>query len=206
MSRRLVARAIIALAVPALLVPALSTPAVAARGASVPSVEKVAGIYPHLAGGSATESTDKVKGLTKKCELGKAVKGASITSSAYSSADPAAAFGTADAPIVGVSALKFRNAADAVKYLKSGSKASKCAPAGTGDDVKVTVKKFKVKLGDQSQGFTVAATYQGSTFTSQSVQVRDGKFLLVVSASTIDGSVPSAKQAVSLAKLAVKGL
>ena len=40
-----------------LVVPALTTPASAAAAPKVPSVEKVAAIYPYLAGGSASETT-----------------------------------------------------------------------------------------------------------------------------------------------------
>jgi hypothetical protein len=205
MSRRWLSRALVALAVPALLVPTLSNPAVAAKGASVPSVAKVAKIYPYLAGGSATKSTTKVTRIGKNCKPGKAIKGAKVTSVAYSPADPAAASGTADAPFVFVSAMRFRNAKDAVSYLRQGSKATKCSAAlGTGDDVKVKVKKFKVKLGDQSLGYTATVTLSGQAFTSQSVLVRDGKHIVTAGTSAIDGSAPAKKKAISLAKLAVK--
>jgi hypothetical protein len=205
MSRRLLSRALVALAVPALLVPTLSNPAVAAKGADVPSVAKVAKIYPYLAGGSATKSTAKVTRIGKDCKPGKAIKGASVTSAAYSPADPAAATGTADTPFVFVAAMKFRSAKDAVSYLRQSSTATKCSAAtGIGDGVKVAVKKFKVKLGDQSLGYTATVTFSGQSFTSQSVLVRDGKRILTAGASAVDGSVPSKKKAISLAKLTVK--
>ncbi|GAA4731038.1 hypothetical protein GCM10023350_12960 [Nocardioides endophyticus] len=204
MSRRWLSRALVALAVPALVVPTLSSPAVAAKGAAVPSVAKVAKIYPYLAGGSATTSTTKVTRIGKDCKPGKPVKGATVTSATYSPADPAAATGTADAPSVFVAAMKFRSAKDAVSYLRESSKATKCSAAGIGDGVKVKVKKFKVKLGDQSVGYTVTVTFSGQSFTRQSVLARDGKYIVTAGASAVDGSVPDKKKAVSVARLAVK--
>jgi hypothetical protein len=205
MSRRWLSQALVALAVPALLVPTLSSPAVAAKGPAVPSVAKVAKIYPYLAGGSSTESTTKVTRIDKNCKSGKAVKGAKATAAAYSPADPATASGTADSPLVFVSAMTFRSAKDAVSYLRQSSKATKCSSAiGLGDDVKVKVKKFKVKLGDQSLGYTATVTFSGQAFTSQSVLVRAGKHIVTAGASATDGSVPNKKSAISLVKLAVK--
>ena len=205
MSRRRLSRALVALAVPALLVPTLSTPAVAAKGPGVPSVTKVAKLYPYLAGGSATTSTTKVTRIGKDCKPGKPIKGAKATTATYSPADPAAATGTADSPVVFVSAMKFRSTKDAVSYLRQGSKATTCSAAiGGGEDVKVKAKKFKVKLGDQSLGYTATVTFSGQAFTSQSVLVRDGKRIVTAGASAIDGSVPDKKKAISLAALAVK--
>lgn len=205
MSRRWLSRALVALAVPALLVPAFSTPAVAARGVAVPSVAKVAKIYPYLAGGSATRSTTKVTRIGKSCKPGKAIKGAKMTSAAYAPADPAAATGTAKAPFVFVSAIKFRSAKEATSYLRKSSQATKCSAAiGGGDDVKVKVKKFKVRLGQQSAGYTVTVRYSGQALTSQSVLVRKGKHIVTAGASAIDGSVPAKKKAISLARLAIK--
>ena len=68
MNRRWLTRALIALAVPALTVPALATSATAAGGAKVPTIDAVATTYPHLAGGTATESPMKVYGPGKKCK------------------------------------------------------------------------------------------------------------------------------------------
>lgn len=205
MSRRRLSRALVALAVPALLVPTLGSPAVAAKGAGVPSVAKVAKTYPYLAGGSTTKSTTKVTRIGKDCKPGKAIKGAKATTATYSPADPAAPIGTADAPVVFVSAMTFRSTKDAVAYLRQGSKATTCSAAiGGGDGVKVKAKKFKVKLGDQSLGYTATVTYSGQAFTSQSVLVRAGKHIVTAGASAIDGSVPNKKKAISLAALAVK--
>ena len=84
MSSRWLSRALIALAVPALIVPAVASSATAAGAVRVPTVTAVAGIYPHLEGGTATESASKVYGPGRKCKPGKPVKGASARSASYS--------------------------------------------------------------------------------------------------------------------------
>lgn len=206
MSRRWLTRTAVALAVPVLAVPALTTPAVAASAPKVPTVAKVAKIYPYLAGGTATEATSKVKSAGKNCKAGKPVKGASARSASYMPADFTAG-GSAASPYVYTSALKFRNAKDAAAYLKGSSKNTKKCPGidlGTGGDVKVKVKKLKFKLGDESWGYTVTTTFSGTTSVSQSLLARKGKIIITVGASAMDGGTPSAKQATKLAKLTLK--
>jgi len=62
------------------------------------------------------------------------------------------------------------SAKDAVSYLRQSPKATKCSAAiGIGDDVQVKVMKFKVKLGDQSLGYTVTVTFSGQAFTAVSL-------------------------------------
>lgn len=198
---RWLSRAVVALAVPVLAVPPLTTPAHAAKAPKVPAVAQVAKIYPHLAGGTASTSTSSVKSI-KKCKSGKAIKGATSASAAYSPAQYATP--TAAAPLVYVSALKFRNTKAAVKYLRSASKATKCPVDVGGTKVKVKVKKLKVRLGDQSWGYTVTATISGQKFVSQSVVARKGKKIITTGVSATDGGTPSAKKAVKLAKLTLK--
>lgn len=205
MTRRWLTRVAAVVAVPALVVPALSTPAVAAGAPKTPTVAKVAKLYPHLAGGSAQETTSKVKSVTKKCKAGKTVKGAKARYTSYLPADPAGA-GTASSPYLSVAALKFRSAKDAVKYLKTASKAAKCPATdlGSGEQVDVKVKKLAFKLGDQRWGYTVTAKMSGQTFITQSLLVRKGKAIVNVGASSFDGKAPSAPQAIKLTKLALK--
>ena len=76
MNRRWMSRALIALVVPALAVPALASSATAAPTVKVPTINAAAKVYPHLAGGTATESATKVYGPGKKCGQTKVIKGA----------------------------------------------------------------------------------------------------------------------------------
>ena len=84
MHRRWLNRALIALAVPALTVPALASSATAAATAKVPTIDAVAKIYPHLDGGTATESAAKVYGPGKKCKHRQADQGRERRSASYS--------------------------------------------------------------------------------------------------------------------------
>jgi hypothetical protein len=205
MTRRWLTRAVVALAVPALAVPALTTPAVAAGAPKVPSLEKVAAIYPFLAGGQAMESTSSVKGVTKKCKSGKPVKGASARYASYLPSDPAAS-GTADSPYLSVAALRFRSPKDAVAYLRGANAGTKCPAVdlGTGEKVKVKVKKLAFKLGDERWGYTVTAKFSGRTYITQSLLAREGKVIVTASASASDGSTPSSSKAIKLAKVTLK--
>jgi len=114
MNRRWLSRALIALAVPALIAPVAATSATAAAPAKVPTIDAVAKIYPHLAGGTANASSSKVIGPGKKCKPGKPIKNASSTSASYSpdytTADPSALLPTGATPTVSVTAMKFPNA------------------------------------------------------------------------------------------------
>lgn len=205
MTRRWLTRAVVALAVPALAVPALTTPAVAAAAPKVPTLDKVASIYPYLAGGESMESTSSVKSVTKKCKSGKPVKGAKARYASYMGADPLAA-GKADSPYVSVAALRFRSAKDAAAYLRGAGKSTKCPAVdlGTGEKVKVKVKKLAFKLGEERWGYTVTANFSGQTFVTQSLLARQGKVIVTASASASDGGTPSAAKAIKLAKVTLK--
>ncbi|HTW17222.1 MAG TPA: hypothetical protein VMF51_18980 [Nocardioides sp.] len=208
MSARRLTRALIALAVPALTVTALSAPATAAaKGPAVPSVAKVAKIYPHLAGGTSDPTSSKLHWPSKKCgKQGKVIKGAKATFALYSSADPADYAYTAAKPMTYVSAMKFRNAKDAIKYLHGTSKGAKCPvkDPSTGKDMKVKIKKIKFRLGDERWGYTATVTMAGEKSVSHSLLVREGKYIVSASAMSLDGKAPNTKKAIKLTGLALK--
>lgn len=207
MSPRRLTRAIVALAVPVLTVSALSAPAQAAKGPAVPAVPKVAKIYPHLAGATSNPTSSKVYAPGKKCKRGKAVKGATATSTSYMPADPADYAAPAERPMASVTAIRFRNAKNAISYLRgTGKSTRKCpaVPVPGGGKVKVKLKKIKFKLGDERQGTTVTARYQGQTTVIHSLLVRKGRFVVLASVIALDGRVPNVKKAIKLTALAVK--
>lgn len=206
MTRRLTT-ALIALAVPALTVSALSTPATAAvKGPKVPTVAQVAKIYPHLDGGTSYPSSGKVYGAGKNCKPGKAIKGATMTSASYLSADPADYAATAEKPMTYVSAIRFKDADDAIAYLHGAKNTGKCPvkDPSTGQDVKVKLKKITFKLGDERQGWTVTATMSGQTMVSHSLMVRDGRFVINAGVMAMDGREPAVKKAIKLTALTLK--
>ncbi|WP_134739276.1 hypothetical protein [Nocardioides sp. 503] len=203
MSRRLMSRALVVLAVSALILPALSTPAVAGKGVAVPSFDKVAKIFPYLAGGSAFEATDKVRQVRKNCKSGKTIKGATKTAVAYSPAPKPIPPGTPYPPSLGLVGAKFASAASAARYLRRTMKTMKCTRPGRGD-YKIRTKKFKVAFGDEGRGYTSTAAFPGQTYASQTVLVRRGKFVILVAISSYNGPWPSRKKTVKLAKLAVR--
>jgi hypothetical protein len=214
MHRRWLSRALIALVVPATLTaPALVPSATAAaKGPGVPSVSSVAKIYPHFAGGTSSESTSKVIGPGKKCKPGKAIKGASARFASYmaplTSTDPTDFAMTGAKPGVFVSAMRFRSAKSAIAYLhKSSSSTKKCpvpSPTGDGTKVKATMSKIKFKLGDERWGYKSQVTVNGQTIISDTLFVRDGKFVVYASAMSMDGRAPSVPRAIQLTKVALQ--
>jgi hypothetical protein len=208
MTRRLT-RALVALAVPALTVTALSTPAeAAAKGPKVPTVDQVATVYPHVAGGTAYPSSGKVYGPGRNCKPGKPIKGASATSASYQSADPMDYASTGEKPMLSVSAMRFRTTQDAIDYLHGTKNVGKCPVKDpvTGEEVKVKVKlkKIRFKLGDERQGWTITSTMSGLTSISHSLLVRDGKFIVSAFVMSTDGQEPPVKKAVDLTALTLK--
>lgn len=208
MSHHRLTRALIALAVPALTVSALTTPATAAtKGPAVPTVEQVAKVYPHLAGGTAYAASSKVLGLGRNCKPGKPIKGASATTASYTSADPADYAATAARPMVYASAMRFRSAQDAIAYLHASTKgAGKCpvTDPATGEHVKVSIKKIRFKLGDERWGYTVTASMADVTTVSHSLLVRAGKVVVSTGAMSMDGAAPDVARAVKLTAVALR--
>ena len=213
MHRRWLSRTLIALVVPATLTaPALVTSATAATGPGVPSVASVAKIYPHLAGGTSSESTSKVIGPGKSCKAGKPIKGASARTASYlaplTSTDPTDFAMTGAKPGVFVTAMRFKSAKSAIAYLhKSSSSTKRCpvpSPTGNGTKVKAKMTKIRFKLGDERWGYKSQVTYDGRTMISDMLFVRDGKFVVYASAMSTDGRAPSVPKAIQLTKVALR--
>lgn len=206
MTRRLT-RALAALAVPTLAATALATPAEAAAGPKVPTVDQVATVYPHLAGGTSAPTSSKVFGPGKNCKPGKAIKGATQTSTTYISADPTAYLTTAAQPLVSVTAMRFRSAGDAIDWLHgTGKNTKKCAggtPGTPGPKVDVKLKKINFTLGDERQGWTITASMEGMTMVSHSLTVRAGKHIVFAYVSSMEGE-PPVKKAINTTALALK--
>lgn len=213
MHRRRLTRALVALAVPATLaVPALASTAEAAgAGPRVPSVAAVAKIYPHLAGGTSSESVSTVIGPGRNCKPGKPVKGASARSASYSasytSGDPTAFMMTGAKPGVFVSAMRFRSAKSAIAYLHTSSTSTrKCpvpSPTGDGTKVRAKVTKIKFRLGDERWGYKTQVSTGGRTLISDTLFVRKGRFVVYASAMSTDGVAPSVPKAIQLTKLSL---
>jgi len=222
MNRRWLTRALIALAVPALIVPALATSATAAGGAKVPTIAAVAKIYPHLAGGTATETATKVYGPGKKCNTTKVIKGASGRSASYApdytSGDPNAYVMTGVRPMVSVQAYKFRTTKAAIAYLHGYAKQAKKCPGtnpgggGTGGGskphCKSSMKKIKFKLGNERWGYQIRSTCtiagQTSSSVFNSLFSRKGRFIVYTSAMSMDTTAPSIPKSIQLTARALK--
>lgn len=218
MHRRWLSRALIALTVPALIIPAAATSATAAATAKVPTIDAVAKIYPHLAGGTANESSSKVLGPGKKCKTGKAIKGASSTSASYSpdytTADPSTLMPTGATPMLSVTAMKFPNTKTAIAYLHGFEKAYKDCPTpggGTGGgggggqlpDCDTSMKKIKFKLGNERWGYQMKSVCPDSSSAMNMLFARKGRFIVYANAMSMDATAPSIPSSVQLTKLAL---
>ena len=213
MNRRWLSRALIVLAFP-VAVSTVSAPAATAApaGPGVPSVTQVAAIYPHMAGGTANESTSKVYGPGRKCKQGKAIKGASARFASYQApydvTDPTSFELTGARPGLMVSAMRFPSVKSAVKYLHGSSKSTKKCPAGafggSGAKVKTKLTPIRFKLGDERWGYKATVTMSGRTFISDTLFVRAGRFVVFASATSMDGTAPSVPKAIQLTKVALK--
>lgn len=214
MHRRWLSRALIALVVPATLsAPALTSTATAApAGPGVPTVPQAATVYPHLAGGTSTESAGKVYGPGKRCKAGKPIKGASARSASYSApvdyTDPTSFQMTGAEPGVFVTAMRFPSAKSAIAYLhKSTASTKKCpttTPGGGGAKIKAKITRIKFRLGDERWGYQTRMTYSGQTIISDNLFVRAGKFIVYTSAMSTDGRAPSVPKAIQLTKVSLK--
>jgi hypothetical protein len=207
MHRRRLTRALVALAVPALTVPALATSATAAATApAVPSVAAVAKIYPHFDGGSSSESVvSKIRSVGKDCKPGKVIRGAKGRSASYLPADPADYAMTGAEPGVFTTAMRFRSARDAVKYLHaSATSTENCPTTGSGgDDVDAKITRIKFRLGDERQGYKIQITQDDTTLIMDSLLVRDGRYIVTAGVMSTDGQAPAVKKAIQLMKVAV---
>lgn len=207
MIRTRLARLAPAVAAAALLVPALAPAAQAAPAPKVPSVAAIAKVYPHYAGGQAYEGTIKdVRGPGKKCNKTTKVKGATGTTVTYLTADSAPATGAA--PGMTLVAYRLPSPAKAKALLASYAKQAKKCPGGgiVVPGIKSTkANAFKVKLGNTSQGVTVTIkTDDGSTYVSNVILARKGKFIINAITTATDGKKPSVKKSIKAAALALK--
>lgn len=216
MHRHRLTRALIALVAPVLAIPAIASSATAASYPDVPSVDAVAKIYPHLEGGTASESTSKVYGPGKKCKPGKAIKGAGARTASYAAAfdpdDPTAFEMTGDRPGVYAAAMRFPNAKAAITYLHGYDKVATQCPGGGpggnpgGPDVHVTMKKIKFSLGDERWGYQMTMRSDDLTMITNTLFVRDGKFIVYTGGTSMDGTAPSIPKSIALTKLALKSV
>ena len=221
MNRRWITQALIALAVPALTVTALASSATAAT-VDVPTIDAVAKIYPHLDGGTASESAVKVYGPGKKCTT-TVIRGASGTSASYSpdytSGDPDAYGATGERPMISVQAYEFPTSKAAIAYLHGYAKHTKDCPSGGsggggggGGHPQCTSKMTKIKfaLGDERWGYQMRSTCRIAGQTSSSVFnilfVRKGKFIVYANAMSMDASAPSIPKSIDLTALALKSV
>ncbi len=188
-------------------VPALAPAAQAAPAPKVPSVAAVAKVYPHFAGGQSFESKiDDVRAPAKKCNRTKKVKGATGNGASYMAPD--AAGGTGAKPGLTVVAYRFPSPAKAKSFLGAAARQAKKCPGGgiVVPGIKSTkAKAFKVKLGDTSQGVTVTIkTDSGSTYVSNVVVARKGKFIVNTVTTAMDGTKPVVKKSIKATALALK--
>ena len=219
MHRRWLTRALTALAAPALTVVALA-PAATAAGAEVPGVDAVAKIYPHLEGGTASESTSKVYGPAKKCRT-KVIKGASQSSASYSpdysSGDPDVYVIDGEHPSVSATAMQFPSTKAAIAYLHGYAKFAKDCPGsnpgggggggGGTPDCTSSMKKIKFALGDERWGYQIKSTCtvgdQTTSMVFNSLFARKGRFIAYASAMSMDATAPSIPRSIDLTDLAL---
>ena len=222
MNRRWLSRALIALAVPALTVSAVTSSATAASTAKTPSIQAVAKVYPHLAGGTATESATKVYGPGKKCNTTRVIKGASGRSASYSpdysSGDPSAYVMTGARPSVSVQAYKFPTTKAAIQYLHGYATYAKKCPGtnpgggGTGGGsvpkCKSSMKKIAFTLGDERRGYQIRSTCtisgQKTSSVFNSLFARKGRFIVYTTAMSMDATAPSIPKSIQLTRVALK--
>ena len=222
MNRRWLTRALIALVAPVLTVPALaSTASARTAGPEVPGIDAVAKVYPHLEGGTATESTSKVYGPGKRCKAGKPIKGASARYASYSpdytSGDPSVFEITGATPSVYAQAMKFPTTKAAVAYLHGYAAHTKKCPGtggggtgGGGSDApkcKTSMKRIKFKLGNERWGYQMRSTCTSAGVTTHSIFntlfARAGRFIVYTGAMSMDATAPSIPRSVQLTKLAL---
>lgn len=213
-SRNALTRALVAVAGPALALSLAAAPAEAAKAPAVPTVAQAASVYPHLAGGTVTTSTEKVESLNKKCKY-KPVRTAKGISADYTAPadpeDPASAYNyTGAKPKVSTRAYKFRTVKDAVhflhppkSYLKKCPKGHKPGAGGNPGDgmgCKAKISRIKFKLGNERTGYQMRC----GEMVMQYFLVRAGKDIVASTMLSLDGTAPSKTQSLKFVKLALK--
>ena len=180
---------------------------------AVPTLAAVAKIYPHLKGGTADITREKVRSAGKNCKQGKVVKGATGQSAVYMPAldgtyDPET-LATSKDEIVFVTAERFPSVATAHQYLRAGlADTEHCADVDgpLGPDAKVTYKKIGSKLGAERWGFQVTWATDESTTIMNAIVVRQGQDVVSVFGMPMGetGTAPSIQKTVALTRLALK--
>lgn len=210
MTHRWLARALVAVAVPALLVPALVSSASAAPTApSVPTLEDVAKIYPHLEGGTVDVTRErKIRMPEKTCKRGAVIKGATGQEVMYApdieSMEDVDAFEvTGEEPMVSVTAEVFPGARVASQYLRAALTDGTDCEEHQGDEFQM--KKIRFKLGSERWGFQVRMGPKTAPMIGNLLVVRSGKRIVAVTSVSFTGKAgPSTAKTIALARLAVK--
>ncbi len=176
----------------------------AARSPQVPTIEQVAEVYPHFAGGSVPGgASGVVPAVRRDCSWGKPYAGSQLRSDDYVPAgtrrDP-----TRRKPHVVIIALSFRSVRHASDYVADSVKThSACMLAGASDDAALTTKKLRFGLGDQRFAVTGVLVDGQATRVTHRLLVREGKTVTSTTVASTNGK-PAAKRAVRLARLAVR--
>ncbi|MEP9363814.1 hypothetical protein ABLE68_12675 [Nocardioides sp. CN2-186] len=209
MTRHRLTRALIALAVPALLVPALATSATADPGPSAtPTLAQVAEIYPHLDGGTADATHEKVYEPSKSCKDGDPIKGASSKTVTYSAPmdSPSDYEVTGAKPSVAVSVVRLPSTKVARDYLAVGRvETKKC----TDDDPhsKLTVTTIPFRVDGQHWGYRFRWTTKGSITIVNALFARTGRTVVSVMSMSLEGrKAPSTPKTIDLMRLALRTL
>ncbi len=197
MHMRRLRQALIAVIVPAALVGLTVGPAEAAKPPKIPAPEKVVAVYPHLAG--VTPSVVSGGAQPSACTPAKLVKGAKSSAAVYSA--PASAAAT---PSVTVSAVRFKTAAKAKKFLSKAVAILTCESSELGFTATVNKFSFKLKGTDQRLGMDTQLSMSGITIAGKTLLARKDNKLISVSATSGDAAAPAVEPAQALLKVAVK--
>jgi hypothetical protein len=212
MTHRWLTRALVAVAVPALLVPVVASSATAApKPPAVPTLAAVAKIYPHLEGGHADVTREKVYAAGKKCQQGKVIKGATGRDVLYMpkpAEEPDGLLPTGEEPVVFISTARF-SSTKAARAFFAADRADTKKCLGTdgplGPKAKMTLKKFRVGLGSESWGYQATWATKKATSSAALITVRKGARLIGVFSMALEGrTVPSIPKTIALARLALK--
>ncbi|GAA4711346.1 hypothetical protein [Nocardioides conyzicola] len=212
MTRRWLARALVTLAAPALLVPTLTSPAAAQKPPAVPALAQVTKIYPHLEGGTADVTREKVYSIGKGCDDGKPIKGAVSSTATYVAAfDPENTDSlsvTGAEPVVLLAAERLPSPKAAAKYLREGqAEAKKCAKDGgvAAPHSTFTIKAIRFKLAGQHWGYRLTWTTKKATTIMNLLYVRRGALVINAATMSMEGDdAPSVPKTVALTRLALR--
>jgi len=212
MTHRWLARALVAVAVPALLVPVVASSATAApKPPAVPPLAAVAKIYPHLKGGHADVTREKVYAAGKRCTQGKVVKGATGRDALYMpkpAEEPDGLLPTGEEPVVLISTARFPSTKSSRAFFGADrADTKKClgTDGPLGPKATMTLTRIRVALGSESWGYQVTWATKRATNSMNLITVRKGARLIGVFSMALEGrTVPSVPKTITLARLALK--